>query len=154
LGCDFLVFSGHKVFAPTGIGILYGKKEWLDKLPPYQGGGFMISDVYEEHREVLTSPPRFRGGSTPISQGVWLGVALEFVRGLGFDRIHEHERMIQTMTEEGLARIGDIRRIGTAPNRSHVVSFLIGSSHPSDVGAILDQQGIAVRAGHHCCQPL
>lgn len=154
LGCDFLVFSGHKVFAPTGIGLLYGKSEWLERLPPYQGGGSMISDVYEEHSEFLAAPHRFEAGTPPIAQVVGLGTALEFVRGLGYDKIRDHERDLMARAEEGLKRIGNIRRIGTAPGHSHVLSFLIEGSHPSDVGSILDQQGIAVRAGHHCCQPL
>ena len=154
LGADFLVFSGHKVFAPTGIGVLYGRKEWLEKMPPYQGGGSMIADVTEEGTTFLASPHRFEAGTPAIAQVMGLGAALEFVKNLGFEKIHNHERNLMRIADEQFAKIPGLRRIGTAPAHAHVLSFLLGNSHPSDVGAILDEQGIAVRAGHHCCQPL
>ena len=154
LGADFLVASGHKMFGPTGIGFLYGKQSWLEKLPPYQGGGSMISEVTEQGSTYLAPPHRFEAGTPPIAEVMGLGAAVEFIRGLGFENILRHEREITRGVEDGLAAIGDIQRIGSAPQHSHVVSFLLEGTHPSDVGAILDEQGIAIRTGHHCCQPL
>jgi cysteine desulfurase/selenocysteine lyase len=154
LGADFAAFSGHKIFAPTGIGVLYGKKQWLDQMPPYQGGGSMISEVTESGSTYLQAPHRFEAGTPPIAQVIGLGAALDFVRDLGFDNIKAHEREIMSAADAAISEIGGIRRIGTAPGHSHAFSFLLEGHHPSDVGAILDEQGIAVRAGHHCCQPL
>ena len=154
LDCDFLVFSGHKMFAPTGVGVLYGRKAWLAKLPPYQGGGSMISEVTEERSTYLPPPHRFEAGTPPISDVIGLGAAIEFINSLGFAKIQQHERSIMALVEEGAAKIPGLRRYGTASERSHVFSFLLPGVHPSDVGAILDEQGVAVRAGHHCCQPL
>lgn len=154
LGADFVAFSGHKVFAPTGIGVLYGKKDLLEKMPPYQGGGSMIGEVTEEGTTYLSAPHRFEAGTPAIAQVIGLGAALDFLSSLGYDKIKAHENRLTQMAEEGLARLEGVRRIGTAAEHSHAVSFLIGKAHPSDVGAILDEQGVAVRAGHHCCQPL
>lgn len=154
LGCDFLAFSGHKIFAPTGVGVLYGTKAWLDKLPPYQGGGSMISQVTEEGTTFLATPHRFEAGTPPIAEIIGLGEALKFTKNLGFAEIQKHERTIVGAAEDGLAKIEGIRLYGTAKPRGHLVSFVLQGSHPSDVGAILDEQGIAIRAGHHCCQPL
>ncbi len=154
LGCDFLAFSGHKAFAPTGVGVLYGRAEWLEKLPPYQGGGSMITEVTEQGFGFLPPPHRFEAGTPPIAEVIGLGAALDFINELGFDRIVSHEKRIYRAAEDALSAIPGLRRIGTAPERSHALSFLLGKAHPSDVGAILDEQGIAVRAGHHCCQPL
>ncbi|NJL24638.1 MAG: cysteine desulfurase [Calothrix sp. SM1_5_4] len=154
LGCDFLALSGHKMFGPTGVGVLYGRLSWLEKLPPYQGGGSMISEVREDGVDFLPPPHRFEAGTPPIAEVLGLGEAMKFITEIGFDQLKAHERAIMSLAEEGLARIPDVRRIGTAPEHSHVLSFLLGRSHPSDVGAILDEQGVAVRAGHHCCQPL
>lgn len=154
LGCDFLAFSGHKVLASTGVGVLFGRREILENLPPYQGGGSMISEVREDGVSFQSPPQRFEAGTPPVAEVISLGAALKFVEDLGFDWIHRHECELMSMAEEGLRRIGGIRRIGTAPEHSHVLSFLIEGRHPGDVGAILDEQGVAVRAGHHCCQPL
>lgn len=154
MGCDFLVFSAHKIFGPTGVGVLYGKKQLLGSLPPYQGGGSMINEVTEEGSTYLGIPHRFEAGTPAIAEVMGLGAALDFVHGLGFENIKSHERVILRLAEEQLMTIGRIRRIGTAEARGHVLSFLLEGSHPSDVGAILDEQGIAVRTGHHCCQPL
>lgn len=154
LGADFLALSGHKMFGPTGIGVLYGRMALLEKLPPYQGGGSMIADVLEERSTYLAPPHRFEAGTPPIAEVLGLGAAMQFILNLGFDKLKAHERHIMALAEKGLESIGGIRRIGQAPEHSHVLSFLIEGSHPSDVGAILDEQGIAVRAGHHCCQPL
>lgn len=154
LGCDFLAFSGHKAFGPTGVGVLYGRAEWLEKMPPYQGGGSMITEVTEQGVGFLPPPHRFEAGTPAIAEVLGLGAALDFIDQLGLDRIVEHEKQIYQAAESALGRISGLRRIGLAPARSHSLSFLLGSAHPSDVGAILDEQGIAVRAGHHCCQPL
>lgn len=154
LGCDFLAFSGHKAFGPTGVGVLYGRAEWLEKMPPYQGGGSMITEVTEQGVGFLPPPHRFEAGTPAIAEVLGLGAALDFIKSVGLNRIAEHEREIYLAAEQALAKIPGLRRIGTAPQRGHSLSFLLGSSHPSDVGAILDEQGIAVRAGHHCCQPL
>lgn len=154
LGADFLVASGHKMFGPTGIGFLYGKQMWLEKLPPYHGGGSMISEVTEERTEFLAPPHRFEAGTPAIAEVMGLGAALEFIRSLGYENILRHERQITNAVEDGLSALGGIDRIGTSPNHSHVVSFLLEGTHPSDIGSILDEQGIAIRTGHHCCQPL
>lgn len=154
LGCDFLTLSGHKVFGPTGIGILYGRFDLLETLPPYQGGGSMIAEVTEQDVSFLPPPHRFEAGTPAIAEVLGLGAALQFVLDLGYDNLRAHERAIMEQIDAGLNAIAGIRRIGYAPERSHVASFLLGNAHPSDVGAILDEQGIAVRAGHHCCQPL
>lgn len=154
LGCDFLALSAHKLFGPTGVGLLYGRQDLLEKMPPYQGGGSMISEVTEKGATFLAPPHRFEAGTPAIAEVIGFGAAIDFVQSLGFDKIIEHERAIMALAEEGLNQVGDIRRIGTAKERGHALSFLLGNNHPSDVGAILDEQGIAVRAGHHCCQPL
>jgi cysteine desulfurase/selenocysteine lyase len=154
LGCDFLALSGHKIFGPTGIGLLYGRFELLEKLPPYQGGGSMITEVRENGVEFLPPPNRFEAGTPAIAEVMGLGAALDYIAALGHDRIQRHEELILKRAEDGMRDIPGIRRIGTAPERRHVLSFLMEGSHPSDVGAILDEQGVAVRAGHHCCQPL
>ncbi len=154
LGCDFLVFSGHKLFAPTGVGVLWGREDHLNLLPPYQGGGSMIAEVSEERSEYLKAPHRFEAGTPPIMEIMGLGAALDFVGHLGFDPIQAHERAIMEYAETELVKIPDLRRFGNSPQHRHIFSFLLGGSHPSDVGAILDEQGIAVRSGHHCCQPL
>lgn len=154
LACDFLALSGHKVFGPTGIGLLYGRLELLEQLPPYQGGGSMISEVRENGVSFLPPPNRFEAGTPAIAEVIGLGAALDYITALGHEEIQGHEKAIMKRAEEALGQISGIRRIGMAPERSHVISFLIEGSHPSDVGAILDEQGVAVRAGHHCCQPL
>ncbi|MGE3759851.1 MAG: aminotransferase class V-fold PLP-dependent enzyme [Pseudobdellovibrionaceae bacterium] len=154
LDADFLVMSGHKLFGPTGVGFLYGRMAILKKLPPYQGGGSMIENVTEQGVTFLKPPHRFEAGTPPIAEVMGLGAALDFVKSLGFDAIQTHEKQIMQLAEELTADIKGLRRIGTAPQRGHVFSFLLEETHPSDVGALLDEQGVAVRAGHHCCQPL
>lgn len=154
LDVDFYVFSGHKVFGPTGIGILYGKKKWLDAMPPYQGGGEMIATVTFEKTTYNELPHKFEAGTPDISGAVGLGVALDYIEQIGQQNIaaHEHE-LLQSATEQLLA-IDGLRIIGTADNKASVISFLIDGAHPYDVGTILDKLGIAVRTGHHCTQPL
>ena len=154
LHCDFLVFSGHKLFAPTGVGVLYGQWDQLNSLPPYQGGGSMISVVTEEGSEYLPPPHRFEAGTPAIAQVIAMGAALSFINNIGFQRIQEHETEIYRLAESRLKQIPGVRILGSGAPRAHALSFLLEGTHPSDVGSILDQQGIAVRAGHHCCQPL
>jgi cysteine desulfurase/selenocysteine lyase len=154
LGCDFFAFSGHKIFAPSGIGVLYGKSEWLEKMPPYQGGGSMISEVREDGVSFLSAPHRFEAGTPAITEVIGLGAALEFIEQVGFKKIELHEKEIMAIAKDSLTRIEGLRQIGGGEEPRHSFSFLLGSNHPSDVGAVLDEQGIAVRAGHHCCQPL
>ncbi|MBX3020700.1 MAG: SufS family cysteine desulfurase [Bdellovibrionales bacterium] len=154
LGADFVALSAHKMFGPTGVGLLYGKMSELEKLPPYQGGGSMISEVREDGVDFLAPPHRFEAGTPPIAEVMGLGAAMEFILEIGYEKLKSHERAIMAAAEKGLNALGGIRRIGQAPEHSHVLSFLIDGHHPSDVGAILDEQGVAVRAGHHCCQPL
>jgi cysteine desulfurase/selenocysteine lyase len=154
LGADFLAMSAHKLFGPTGLGFLYGRLDLLEKLPPYQGGGSMISEVSEQGVTFLAPPHRFEAGTPAIAEVVGFGAALDFVTSLGFDNVQKHEKEIMASAEDLTKDIAGLRRIGRAPQRGHVFSFLLEGSHPSDVGAILDEQGVAVRAGHHCCQPL
>jgi cysteine desulfurase / selenocysteine lyase len=154
LGCDFLAFSAHKIFGPTGVGLLYGRLEILESLPPYQGGGSMISEVRENGVDFLPPPNRFEAGTPAIAEVMGFGAALDYVGTIGFEEINQHDQLMMARAEAGLREIQGVRRIGTAEKRSHVISFLLEGSHPSDVGAILDEQGVAVRAGHHCCQPL
>lgn len=154
LNCDFMVFSAHKAFGPTGVGVLYGKSEWLEKMPPYQGGGSMITEVREDGVDFLPPPHRFEAGTPAIAEIAGLGAAINFMNKIGFEFISRHEQKLAVVAREALASIPGLRRIGQAPEQKHVISFLIEGAHPSDVGAILDEQGIAIRAGHHCCQPL
>lgn len=154
LDVDFYTFSGHKVFGPTGIGILYGKKKWLEDLPPYQGGGEMIATVTFEKTTYNELPHKFEAGTPDISGAVGLGVALDYIEKVGQDNIAAHESaLLQSATEQLLA-IDGLRIIGTAEHKASVISFLIEGAHPYDVGTILDKLGIAVRTGHHCTQPL
>lgn len=154
LGCDFLALSGHKVFGPTGVGLLYGRQEILEKLPPYQGGGSMISEVREDGVSFLPPPNRFEAGTPAIAEVIGLGAAIDYLMSIDFESIRQHEQRIMNHVENELMDLSGLRRIGMASSRSHIFSFLLEGSHPSDVAAILDEQGIAVRAGHHCCQPL
>jgi cysteine desulfurase/selenocysteine lyase len=154
LGCDFLTFSGHKMFASTGVGVLYGRQSLLESMPPYQGGGSMIADVKEDGISFLPPPQRFEAGTPPVAEVISLGAALEFIEDLGFDWIRQHEQQLMAQAEEGLRRIGGIRRLGAAADRGHILSFLVEGHHPADFGVLLDEQGVAVRTGHHCCQPL
>ncbi|MFM8243277.1 MAG: aminotransferase class V-fold PLP-dependent enzyme, partial [Crocinitomicaceae bacterium] len=154
LDCDFFAFSGHKVFGPTGVGVLYGKKELLESLPPYQGGGDMISKVTFEKTTYNELPHKFEAGTPHISGGIALGKAFEFLRNLDSEAVIQHEHALLTHAEEKLIQIEGLKIIGTAENKASVVSFVIDGIHPFDVGTLLDKQGIAVRTGHHCTQPL
>lgn len=154
LDCDFFAFSGHKVFGPTGVGILYGKKEILDQMPPYQGGGDMIAKVTFEKTTYNELPFKFEAGTPHIAGGICLGTAISYLRDLDLDAIHAHETELANYAEEKLLQFDGLRIIGTAEHKTSVVSFVVDGIHPFDVGTLLDKQGIAVRTGHHCTQPL
>lgn len=154
IDCDFYAFSGHKVFGPTGIGVLYGKKELLEAIPPYQGGGDMIAKVTFEKTTYNDLPHKFEAGTPHISGGIALGKAFEFLESLNFEEISAHEHQLLTYAEERLLEMEGLRIIGTAKNKASVASFVVEGIHPFDIGTLLDKQGIAVRTGHHCTQPL
>ena len=154
LDCDFFAFSGHKMFGPTGSGILYGKKEWLDKMPPYQTGGGMIRSVSFEKTTFAPIPDKFEAGTPAIAAGIGLGAAVDYINAIDFKAgaAYEHE-LLQYATQR-LSDIPGVKVIGTAAKKASVLSFTIEGVHPHDIGTILDQDGIAVRAGHHCAQPV
>ncbi len=154
LGCDFYVFSGHKVYGPTGIGVLYGKEEILAEMPPYQGGGDMISSVTFEKTTYNVVPYKFEAGTPDIAGAIGLGAALEYVSKLGMDRIAAHEHDLLTYATEQVGALPGVRLIGTARERAGVLSFVMEGVHPHDLGTILDRDGIAIRTGHHCAQPV
>lgn len=154
LGCDFLAFSGHKVYGPTGIGVLWGKEEWLERLPPYQGGGDMIASVSFEKTTYAELPARLEAGTGNLAGGVALGTALDYVTAIGLERIAAHERALLAHATERLSEIPGLRIVGTAREKAGVVSFVLDDVHPHDVGTILDQEGICIRTGHHCAQPV
>ncbi|MFT4205276.1 MAG: cysteine desulfurase [Chitinophagaceae bacterium] len=154
LDAEFIVLSGHKMYGPTGIGCLYGKSEWLDKLPPYQGGGDMIKEVTFAKTTYNVIPFKFEAGTPDISGAIALGAAVDYITSVGIDNIQKWEHDLIQYAVEQLRNIPNIRFIGDATNRSGAVSFLVGNIHPFDLGELLDKQGIAVRTGHHCTQPL
>jgi cysteine desulfurase/selenocysteine lyase len=154
LGADFYVFTGHKTYGPTGIGVLYGKKSVLDRLPPYRGGGEMI-DIVEEDRVTYNVPPhRFEAGTPPILEAIGLGAALEWLMAQDIEGLQAHERALTEHAMEALRASNFIDLYGAAPDKGPVVAFNLKGIHPHDVSTIVDRQGVAVRAGHHCCQPL
>ena len=154
LDCDFLVFSGHKLFGPTGIGILYGKTEYLDKLPPYQGGGDMIRTVSFAKTTFDDLPHKFEAGTPNIVGGIGLGVAIKYLNTLNFNDIQSHEKVLLNYATEKMLEIPGLRIIGTAKNKASVISFVIDGIHPYDIGTIIDTDGVAIRTGHHCTQPI
>ncbi len=154
LDCDFFAFSGHKVFGPTGVGVLYGKKELLEMMPPYQGGGDMIAKVTFEKTTYNELPHKFEAGTPNISGGIALGTAFEYLNALDMQAVQLHEQELLTYATEKLNEIEQVRIIGTAAQKTSVVSFVVEGTHPFDIGTLLDKQGIAVRTGHHCTQPL
>ncbi|MCU4156341.1 cysteine desulfurase [Carboxylicivirga sp. A043] len=154
LDCDFYVFSGHKLYAPTGIGVLYGKEEWLNKLEPYQGGGEMIKTVSFEGTTFNELPFKFEAGTPDFSGSVGLGAAIDYVQSIGLNNIAQYEHQLLEYATAKLSKIPNIRFFGTAKEKTSVISFLIGDIHPFDLGTMLDKMGIAVRTGHHCAQPL
>lgn len=154
LDVDFYVFSGHKLYGPTGIGVLYGKEALLESMPPYQGGGDMILSVSFEKTEYNALPYRFEAGTPNISGAVGLGCAIDFVNEVGVKAIAEHEAKLVTYATEQLSAIEGVRLVGTAEKRAGLVSFVVDGVHPHDIGTLLDGEGIAIRAGHHCAQPV
>ncbi len=154
LGCDFYCLSGHKMYAPMGVGVLYGREEVLDTLPPYQGGGEMIETVTFEHTTYNELPFRFEAGTPSVGDVIGLGRAIEFMQGVGMDNIAAHEADLLRYATERIMALPGIRLFGTAPDKTSVLSFLVGDAHPYDVGTLLDQLGVAVRTGHHCTQPV
>jgi cysteine desulfurase/selenocysteine lyase len=154
LGCDFYAFSGHKLFGPTGIGVLYGRGELLEEMPPWQGGGDMISSVTFEKTTYNKLPYKFEAGTPDIAGAIGLGAAIDYVSALGHSAIAAHEHDLLAYATEGLRRVPGLRLIGTAKEKASVLSFLLGEVHPHDIGTVLDREGIAIRTGHHCAQPL
>lgn len=154
IGCDFMVFSGHKVYGPTGIGVLYGREDLLDRMPPYQGGGEMIARVTFEHTTYERLPFKFEAGTPDYVGSHALAVALDYVSALGMDHINAHERALTQYAMEQMQAIEGMHLFGTAPDKDAVVAFNVGNIHPLDLGTLLDRLGIAIRTGHHCAQPL
>ena len=154
LDCDFYCFSGHKMYAPMGVGVLYGKEQWLDKLPPYQGGGEMIKDVSFERTTYNNLPFKFEAGTPSVGDVLALASAIDFMQGIGMDNIAAHEQELLQYATQRLMAIPDMRIFGMAEHKTSVISFLIGNAHPYDTGTLLDKLGIAVRTGHHCTQPI
>lgn len=154
LDCDFLVFSGHKLYGPTGIGVLYGKEDLLNAMPPYQTGGDVIESVTMEKTTFRSSPARFEAGTPPIASAIGLGAAITFIQAIGFKAIHNLEQELLSYATKVLNKIEGLRIIGTAKEKAGIISFVLDGVHPHDLGTILDQEGIAVRTGHHCTQPI
>ncbi len=154
MGCDFLALSGHKMYGPTGIGVLYGREEWLDRLPPYQGGGEMIDTVSFDHTTFERPPLKFEAGTPDYVATHGLAVAIDYIERIGLERIAAREHDLTTYCMERLRTIPGMRLIGEAADKASVVSFLVGDIHHLDMGTLLDRLGIAVRTGHHCAQPL
>lgn len=154
VGCDFLTFSGHKMLGPTGAGVLYARGDWLDRLPPYQGGGDMIDTVTIEKTTFARAPSRFEAGTPDIGSVVAFRAAIEYLEQVGLDAISRHEHALVEEVTARVSALRGIRLIGTAPGKAGVLSFTLDGVHPHDIATILDQNGIAIRAGHHCTQPL
>jgi cysteine desulfurase/selenocysteine lyase len=154
LECDFYAFSGHKVFGPTGVGVLYGRAELLEKMPPYQGGGDMISLVTFEKTHYNVLPYKFEAGTPHIAGGIGLGAAIDYITALDWDQVMAHEQRLLSYAADAVSSIDGLRIIGTAREKAGVLSFVLDRVHAHDVGTILDQEGVAVRAGHHCAMPV
>ena len=154
LDCDFYVFTAHKLYGPTGIGVLYGKANLLDAMPPYQGGGDMISSVTFEKTTYNVLPYKFEAGTPHIAGAIGLGAAIDYVTGVGMDRIAAHEQELLAYGTAALSEVRGLRLIGTAAEKAGIFSFVLEGVHPHDVGTIVDQEGVAIRTGHHCTQPL
>jgi cysteine desulfurase/selenocysteine lyase len=154
LGCDFLAFSPHKLYGPTGIGVLYGAADALESMPPWRGGGEMIEKVTFERTTFAPPPARFEAGTPPIVEAIGLAAACDWITAIGFADIEAHERELFAYAEARLAEIPGLRRYGTAPDRCTALSFTMPGAHPADIANILDMEGVAIRAGHHCAQPV
>src|SRR5262249_55888203 len=153
LDCDFYAFSGHKVYGTTGVGVLYGKAGLLDAMPPYQGGGDMIASVTFEKTTYNTLPYKFEAGTPNIAGTIGLATAIDYVNRIGIESITRYERELLEYGTEQLSRIDGLRLIGTAREKASILSFVLEGVHPHDIGSVLDQEGIAVRSGHHCAMP-
>jgi cysteine desulfurase / selenocysteine lyase len=154
LDCDFYAFSGHKMCGPTGIGVLYGKAAWLEKMQPFEGGGDMILSVSFDKTVYNGIPHKFEAGTPPIAQAIGLGATIDYLEQVGMDAINAHEQMLLRYATEQLSAVGGIRLVGTAAHKAGVISFNIDGVHPHDVGTLLNEDGVAVRTGHHCAQPV
>ena len=154
LDCDFYCFSGHKMYAPMGVGVMYGKERWLNEMKPYQGGGEMISTVTFEKTTYNDLPFKFEAGTPAVGDVIGLRKAIEYMQGIGVEKIRDYEADLLRYGMGALSQIEGIRFVGTAPHKAAVISFLLGTAHPYDVGVLLDHQGVAVRTGHHCTQPI
>lgn len=154
LDCDFFVFSGHKAYGPTGIGVLYGKEKWLEKMPPYQGGGEMIEKVSQFEVSFNELPFKFEAGTPAIAEAIGLAKALDFITGLGFDNICHHEHQLMKVAEDALTNLPGIHIVGNPRHRMSIISFIMEGIHPHDIGTLADQRGVALRTGHHCAMPL
>lgn len=154
LNCDFYLFSGHKLYAPTGSGVLYGKKQLLEKMPPYQGGGGMIETVSFDHVTYAKSPHKFEAGTPDIAGVVGMSAALDYVNAIGMDAIYAHEQALLAYAEKKLPAISGLKIFGTSEEKVGVIAFALKNIHPHDLGTVLDSQGVAIRAGHHCAMPL
>jgi len=154
IDADFYIFTGHKLYGPTGIGVLYGKMEHLNAMPPWQGGGDMISTVSFAHTTYREAPYRFEAGTPAIVEGIGLGAAIDYVTALGMDAIHAHEQRLLAYATGRLSEIEGVRIIGTAPDKAAIISFTMDGIHPHDIGTLLDSRGVAVRVGRHCAEPL
>ena len=154
LGCDFYVFSAHKLYGPNGVGVLWGRADILAEMPPYMGGGDMIDQVTIEHSTYADPPVRFEAGTPPIAEVIALGAAVDYVSNIGMEAIRSHEQDILFYAHQRLSAVEGLQLIGTAPGKSGVVSFTMDCAHPHDISTIIDNNGVAIRAGHHCAQPL
>jgi cysteine desulfurase/selenocysteine lyase len=154
IDCDFYALTGHKLYGPTGIGVLYGKRERLSAMPPYMGGGEMIADVSEDRVTYAEPPHRFEAGTPPIVQAIGLGAALTYIDGIGRERIQAHEQALAVYAHERLSRINSLTIYGQAKGKGAIVAFNMAGAHAHDVSTIIDRSGVAVRAGSHCAQPL
>ncbi|MDQ3170449.1 MAG: cysteine desulfurase [Acidobacteriota bacterium] len=154
IDCDFYAFTGHKLYGPTGIGVLYGRETVLDAMPPYQGGGDMIRSVTFEQSTWNDLPYKFEAGTPHIAGAIALGAAIDFLQGVGFDAIAAHERDLLAYAHDRIGSMDGVRLIGTAPEKASVVSFVVDGVHPHDLGTIVDRDGVAIRTGHHCAQPV
>jgi len=152
LDCDFYAFSGHKVYGPTGVGILYAKKKWLEKLPPYIGGGAMISEVKKDRISYAPLPEKYEAGTMPTAEVIAFNESIKFIKSIGMKNLMEHEKIITNYALERLKKINSVKIIGNPKNKAGVIAFTIKGIHPHDIATILDEDGVAIRAGHHCCQ--
>jgi cysteine desulfurase/selenocysteine lyase len=154
LDCDFYAFSGHKVYGPTGVGILYAKKKWLERLPPYIGGGAMINEVKKDKIVYASPPEKYEAGTMPTAEVIAFKESIKFMKSIGIDNLIKHENEIKNYTLEKLRKINSVKIIGNPKNKAGVIAFTIKGIHPHDIATILDDDGVAIRAGHHCCQIL